>query len=180
LPAEGRLDEGSDLLDSKEFAPCQSSEDGTGGREQSLPPAPHPSLRHAPQHSPGCGARLGARAGRFAVGTSRACGPPAAPVSATRTSAPPTSCPHDGYAARVPFARWRRRPQGGRRPRAIALHWPRQSCMASPHAGPREGLKCLPSKARHATFAQPDARGRHQGRQAAAPTAHGSNPCVGR
>ena len=118
MPAEGRLDEGSDLLDSKEFAPCQSSEDGTGGREQSFPPAPHPSLRHAPQHSPGCGARLGARAGRFAVGTSRACGPPAAPISATRTSAPPTPCPHEGYAARVPFARWRRRPQGGVAPRA--------------------------------------------------------------
>ena len=67
------------------------------------------------------------------------------PHLAPTRAMPPECLLRDGAAVRKGAS-----PQGPR--------WPRQSCMTSPHADPREGVKGLPSKTRHATFAQPDAR----------------------
>jgi hypothetical protein len=75
------------------------------------------------------------------------------PHSATRTCAPPTPCPGDDGAARMPFAQGCRHPQGGIAPRAIAVRWLRHSSMAGRHgstsADPREGFEapCPPRPA---------------------------------
>jgi hypothetical protein len=196
LPAEGRPDEGSNLLDSKELAACQSSEDGSGGRQQNLPPAPQPSLHPAPQHSPGwwCASRRP----RIKVGgrNEPSCAVLLPPHSANRTCAPPTPCPGDDGAARVPIAQGCRHPQGGIAPRAIAVRWLRHSSMAGQHGGPAwrasmagrhggaqrrpAGRACsaLPSEPGHATFALPNARA---GIKVAKelPIEQGSRPCAG-